>query len=77
MAVLRMTMSHGRTGWRADDTERGYKSGPDCMSDARGGTTKNHSLDQLGTALHLPIYDSKREGTMEDEKPHDNPVEPG
>ena len=49
----------------------------DCMSNARGGTNKNRSLDQLSTALHLPIYDSKMEGTMEDEKPHDNPVEPG
>ena len=42
-----------------------------CMSDVRGrgGTTENHSLDQLGTALHLPIYDSKRGGTMEGENP--------
>jgi hypothetical protein len=68
MAVLRMTMSHGRTGWRTDDGGAGIQIWTmDCMSDARGGTTGTHSLDRLSTALHLPIYDGKREGTMEGE----------
>ena len=75
MAVLRMTMSHGRTGWTTDGGGAGIQIWTmDCMSDARGGTTEAHSLDQLRIALHVPILRQEKGGDNGGQKPHENPV---